>query len=79
MKTPSTTWFARSAMNWRSTRGVNWLDASCSAMMVTEKTTPVTVMMLPEMDSRTLFAPSALPPKSHHTSVTSESPMMSSL
>ena len=31
MKLPATTWFTRSARKLLSARGVNWLDASCSA------------------------------------------------
>src|SRR5690625_4409196 len=65
MKTPSTTWLARSEVKFLSTRGVNWLEASWSATIVIEKTTPVTVMIPLAIALRTPRAPSAPPPKSH--------------
>jgi hypothetical protein len=65
MKTPSTPWFTRSATKLRRRRGVNWLLASWSATMVTEKTVPVTVMSPPAIALRTPRAPSAPPPNSH--------------
>jgi hypothetical protein len=64
MNTPSTVWFTRSATKLRSRRGVNWLLASCSATIVTEKTVPVTVMRPPAMAVSTPRVPSAPPPKS---------------
>ena len=62
MNAPSTAWLTRSATKLPSTRGVNWLLASCSAAMVTEKTTPVTVIRLPAMALSMLRGPAAPPP-----------------
>ncbi len=62
INTPSTTWFSRSAVKLRSTRGVNCELASCREMIVTEKTTPVTVMRLPAITLSTARAACALPP-----------------
>ena len=45
VKTPRATWLPRSRRNVRSTRGENWLLASCSATIVIVNTSPVNVIM----------------------------------
>jgi hypothetical protein len=62
MKVPSTSCVERSSTKFCRIRGVNWLEASCRATMVTEKSTPVTEIRLTEIVLNRLRAPLASPP-----------------
>jgi len=48
-------------MNVRSIRGPNWLDASVSVTIMTENTTPTTVMIAAASDDRISLAASGEP------------------
>jgi hypothetical protein len=50
---PKQCWLGRSRRNVRSTRGENWVLASCSATIVIENTVPVNAIVEPEMAERT--------------------------
>ena len=52
-KTPSVTWLPMSRTKFRSMRGPNCCDASVSARMVMENTTPTTVITAAAMAIRT--------------------------
>ena len=58
---PRVSWLPRSLMNVRSIRGPNCCDASVSATITTEKTTPTTVMSDPASDERICLAASGEP------------------
>ena len=60
-KTPKVTWFPMSRTKLRIIRGPNCWEASVSAKMVMEKTTPMTVMTAAAMAMRTWRSASALP------------------
>ena len=64
-KTPTVACVIRSPRKFGSTRGLNWLDASCSTTIVTEKVRPATVISEPAIVSKTVRAALALPPKTH--------------
>ncbi len=59
--TPSVTWLPMSRTKFRIMRGPNCCDASVSARIVMEKTTPTTVMMAAAMAMRTWRSASAVP------------------
>ena len=69
-KTPIVTCVMRSAKNVRSTRGLNWLDASCSATIVIENVSPATVIREPAITDSTVRAADASPLKAYHAGVT---------
>ena len=58
----SVTWTNRSRVNVRSSRGENWLLASCRVTTVSEKVSDVTVISELAMASSTVRAASAPPP-----------------
>ncbi len=60
-KTPSVTWFPMSRTKLRIMRGPNCWEASVSAKIVMENTTPMTVMTAAAMAIRTWRSASALP------------------
>ena len=60
-KVPSVSWVPRSRMKFRSIRGPNCVDASCSARIVIENTTPTTVMTAAAMAVRMVRAASGPP------------------
>src|SRR5665213_3410152 len=68
-KTPSVIWFPVSRMKCRIMRGPNCCDASVSARMVIEKTTPTVVMMAAAMAIKTCRPASALPVLTHQVSL----------
>ena len=59
--TLSTTWIGRSRRKFRSSRGLNCVEEICSATMVSEKTSAITVIIVPETTVRIWRAASALP------------------
>ncbi len=61
MKVPSTAWLPRSRMKLRSRRGPNCDEASVSATMVMENTTPATVIIEPAIVDSSERAPSGPP------------------
>lgn len=52
----------------RSARGVSCDAATCNATIVIEKTSAVTVIIVPAIADRTPRAPSTPPPKTHDES-----------
>jgi hypothetical protein len=62
---PRVSWLPRSLMNVRSIRGPNCCDASVSATIMMEKTTPTTVMSAPASDERICLAASGEPLITH--------------
>ena len=64
-KVPSVSWVPKSRMKLRSIRGPNWVDASCSARIVIEKTTPTTVITAAAMEVRMVRAASGPPVFTH--------------
>ncbi len=60
-KMPRVTWFPMSRTKLRIIRGPNCCEASVSAKMVMENTTPITVMTAAAMAMRTWRSASALP------------------
>ena len=58
---PSVSWAPRSLMNVRSIRGPNCCEASVSVTIMTEKTTPTTVMSAPASAARICLAASGEP------------------
>ena len=60
-KVPSVNCVPRSRMKLRSIRGPNWVDASVSVTIVTEKLIPITVMIAAATARRISRAVSALP------------------
>ena len=61
----------RSLMNVRSIRGPNCVDASVSVTIMTENTTPTTVMSAPASDDRICLAASGEPLITHDGSLSS--------
>lgn len=74
-KMPNVPWTTRYCRKPPSTRGVNWLKASCSTTMVMEKTRPVTEIMAEAITPSTSRAPSGPPWKTYCSRV---SPSVSS-
>ena len=70
---PSVTCVPRSRTNLRSMRGPNWVEASVSATIVIEKTSPMTVISAAAMPTRIDRAASAPPLFTHDGRVTSPS------
>jgi len=60
-KTPSATWFPRSRMKLRRSRGPNWTEARVIATIMIEKTTPATVIIDAATVDSSVRAPSAPP------------------
>ena len=58
---PSVSWAPRSLMNVRSIRGPNCCEASVRVTIMTEKTTPTTVMRAPASAARISLAASGEP------------------
>ena len=68
MKTLSTTWVARSRRKFRSSRGENAVEDSCSATTVRPRTSAITVTTVLDTEISIVRASSAVPWKAKRSS-----------